>query len=212
MRSKKIYVLLLSAIFFFCFAHAQTGTTQTSAIAKQESSSTLSTTSPKQADKARIPVSDATFAGDRGFSEARQAREARASLKDSTFLEGLKAAITLTTPYKWIDGLSRPNFKNDPPASIFEFLEKIPLQLTNDEREFIVANGSGLKSLEWSYEKVLSWRKAKVTAEQHQVASLIASSYPALLLITVFLIRRYVRRGRLLTTPRHWRQQQSDCE
>ena len=46
-----------------------------------------------QADGTRVAVTDETVKGDKGFSEARQARDARAQREDSGILVGIGAAI-----------------------------------------------------------------------------------------------------------------------
>ena len=60
-----------------------------------------------QADGPRVSVTDETVKGDRGFSEARQARDARAQREDSSILVGIGAAMTTWDTTRLIKRLGR---------------------------------------------------------------------------------------------------------
>ncbi len=198
--TKVVVALTLQAVIFF--AHAQTeipNTTQPPAAAQITGpfGSVVDVPQPSvpkpaqrgissaKQDDARIPITDATFADAPGFREARQAREARAALPDTTFLDGLKAAIQISAPYRLLLQLRRPVFHEEQPANTFDFLEQVPEPLTIEERDFIVQNGTGSQSLEWAYEKVKGIRSAKLVASQHEVASFIVLASPAILLVVL---------------------------
>lgn len=128
-----------------------------------------------QSDGPRVPVTDETVKGDRGFSEARQARDARAQREDSGILEGMGAAINTWDTTRLVKRLGRPTFDDDTPINQHEYLENTPLVLTEDEREYFLDVGRGVKSAQYAMDQITDRRQAFAVMGDHPVAGLAMS-------------------------------------
>lgn len=125
-----------------------------------------------QSDGPPVPVTDETVKGDRGFSEARQARDARAQLEDSGILAGIGAAINTWDTTRLIKRLGRPTFDDDTPINQHEYLENTPLVLTEDEREYFLDVGRGVKSAQYAMGQITDRRQAAAVLGDHPVVGL----------------------------------------
>jgi hypothetical protein len=128
-----------------------------------------------QSDGPPVPVTDETVKGDRGFAEARQARDARAQQEDSSILAGIGAAINTWDTTRLIKRLGRPTFDDDTPINQHEYLEHTPLVLTEDEREYFLDVGRGVKSAQYAMEQITDRRQAAAVLGDHPVVGLVTS-------------------------------------
>lgn len=128
-----------------------------------------------QADGPRVAVTDETVKGDRGFSEARQARDARAQREDSGVLVGIGAAINTWDTTRLIKRLGRPTFDDDTAINQHEYLENTPLVLTEDEREYFLDVGRGVKSAQYAMDQITDRREAAVVMGDHPIVGLATS-------------------------------------
>ena len=128
-----------------------------------------------QSDGPRVSVTDETVKGDRGFSEARQARDARAQREDSGILVGIGAAINTWDTTRLIKRLGRPTFDDDTPINQHEYLENTPLVLTEDEREYFLDVGRGVKSAQYAMDQITDRRQAAAVMGDHPVVGLATS-------------------------------------
>jgi len=128
-----------------------------------------------KSDGHRVPVTDETVKGDRGFSEARQARDARAQREDSGILAGIGAAVNTWDTARLIKRLGRPTFDGDTPINQHEYLEHTPLVLTEDEREYFLDVGRGVKSAQYAMDQITDRRQAAAVLGDHPVVGLATS-------------------------------------
>lgn len=128
-----------------------------------------------QSDGPRVSVTDETVKGDRGFSEARQARDARAQREDSGILVGIGAAINTWDTTRLVKRLGRPTFDDDTPINQHEYLENTPLVLTEDEREYFLDVGRGVKSAQYAMDQITDRRQAVAVMGDHPVVGLVTS-------------------------------------
>lgn len=128
-----------------------------------------------QSDGPPIPVTDETVKGDLGFAEARQARDARAQQEDSSILAGIGAAINTWDTTRLIKRLGRPTFDDDTPINQHEYLEHTPLVLTEDEREYFLDVGRGVKSAQYAMGQITDRRQAAAVLGDHPVVGLATS-------------------------------------
>lgn len=128
-----------------------------------------------QSDGPRVSVTDETVKGDRGFSEARQARDARAQREDSGILVGIGAAINTWDTTRLVKRLGRPTFDDDTPINQHEYLENTPLVLTEDEREYFLDVGRGVKSAQYAMDQITDRRQAAAVMGDHPVVGLATS-------------------------------------
>ena len=128
-----------------------------------------------QSDGPRVCVTDETVKGDRGFSEARQARDARAQREDSGILVGIGAAINTWDTTRLVKRLGRPTFDDDTPINQHEYLENTPLVLTEDEREYFLDVGRGVKSAQYAMDQITDRRQAVAVMGDHPVVGLVTS-------------------------------------
>ena len=128
-----------------------------------------------QSDGPRVPVTDETVKGDRGFSEARQARDARAQREDSSVLVGIGAAIHTWDTTRLIKRLGRPTFDDDTPINQYEYLENTSLGMTEDEREYFLDVGRGVKSAQYAIDQITDRRQAAAVLGDHPVAGLVTA-------------------------------------
>lgn len=140
-------------------------------------------------DGPRVPVTDATVAGDRGFSEARGARDARAQREDSTVLEGIGASMMSWDTTRLIKRLGRPSFDGDTPINQHEYLEHTPTVLSEDEREYFLSVGRGQKSAAYAMDQILERRQAAQVAGDHPVVGLATSFVDPMWLVVPPAIR-----------------------
>ena len=125
-----------------------------------------------QTDGPRVSVTDDTVKGDRGFSEARQARDARALREDSGILVGIGAAINTWDTTRLIKRLGRPTFEDDTPINQHEYLENTPIVLTEDEREYFLDVGRGVKSAQYAMDQIIDRRQAAAVVGDHPIVGL----------------------------------------
>lgn len=125
-------------------------------------------------DGPRIPLTDATVAGDRGFAESRQRRDERAQFMDSTMLEGIGAAIMSWDTTRLVKRIARPAFEEERGEQFkqFEYLENLPLALDEDEHEFFTEIAKGRKSAEYAVGVIEDRRLAMRVAGEHPVAGI----------------------------------------
>jgi hypothetical protein len=123
-------------------------------------------------DVARVALTDASVAGDRGFGESRRIREERASRPDSTILEGMGAAVMSWDTTRLVKRIGRPTFDNDTEINQFEYLQNLPMQLSKDEHEFFTDTAFGQKSAAYAVQVIQDRRMALQTAGDHPVAGL----------------------------------------
>lgn len=128
-----------------------------------------------QADGPRVAVTDETVKGYKGFSEARQARDARAQREDSSVLVGIGAAINTWDTTRLIKRLGRPTFDDDTPINQYEYLENTSLGLTEDEREYFLDVGRGVKSAQYAINQITDRRQAAAVLGDHPVAGLVTA-------------------------------------
>lgn len=128
-----------------------------------------------QSDGPPVSVTDETVKGDRGFSEARQARDARAQREDSGIMVGIGAAINTWDTTRLIKRLGRPTFDDDTPINQHEYLENTPLVLTEDEREYFLDVGRGVKSAQYAMGQITDRRQAAAVMGDHPVVGLATS-------------------------------------
>ena len=128
-----------------------------------------------QSDGPRVSVTDETVKGDRGFAEARQARDARAQREDSGILAGIGAAINTWDTTRLIKRIGRPTFDYDTPINQHEYLEHTPLVLTEDEREYFLDVGRGVKSAQYAMDQITDRRQAAAVLGDHPVVGLATS-------------------------------------
>lgn len=123
----------------------------------------------------RVPINDAVLQGTPGWGEARAQREANALRPDSTFLEGLGAAVSQWDTTRLLGRLARPRFDGETPINQFEYLQHIPEQLSEDEREYVLEVGRGDKSMDYALQQVRDRRMAAQVMGDHEVASFVGS-------------------------------------
>lgn len=120
----------------------------------------------------RVPFTDLTVARDAGFSTARQAREQRAVTPDSTVLEAVGAAVQSWDTTRLVQRLGRPAFDGEESINAFEYLQEVPLQLNEDEREYFLDVAKGQQSAQWAIDKIKERRTAAQVVGDHPVAGM----------------------------------------
>lgn len=138
---------------------------------------------PGTADGPRVPVSDQTLQLP-SVAAGVQAREARAQQEDTSFIEGMGAAVQLWDATRMVKRLARPRFEDDAPINQGEYLNGVSLVLNEDEREYFMDVGKGVKSAEYAIGQIEDRRRATAVVGNHPVAGLVAGfADPAWLVI-----------------------------
>lgn len=141
------------------------------------------------ADGPRVPLTDATVQGEPGFAGARQAREARALEPDSNALAGMGAAINLWDTTRLAKRLARPNFDNDTLINANEYLQQVPMVLSEDEREYFIETAKGVQSAAYAMGQIEDRRMAQKVVGDHPIAGLAASFADPLWLVVPPAVR-----------------------
>lgn len=128
-----------------------------------------------QPDGPRVKVTDDTFQNEPGFSTSRAQRTDRANTEDSSFIVGLGAAVDQWDTTRLIRRLGRPSFDTDEQINQAEFLDHVPLVLSEDEREYFMDVGKGQKSAAYAMEQIQNRRDASKVLGNHPVAGLMGS-------------------------------------
>lgn len=126
-------------------------------------------------DGAPVPFNDAALASQPGIAEARAAREQRALRPDSSILEGVGAAIASWDTTRLVQRLTRPEFENDEAINPAEYLQNVPLVLTEDEREYFLSVAEGRQSADFALQQIKDRRQASEVVGDHPIAGLAAS-------------------------------------
>ncbi len=126
-------------------------------------------------ESTRVPLNDLTVSRDAGFSQARAGREARLYQPEATMLESVGAAIMGWDTTRLIQRLGRPSFDGDTPINAFEYLQHVPMQLSDDEREYFVGVAQGEKSAKWALEQIQGRRTAGAAVGDHPIVGVAAS-------------------------------------
>lgn len=129
---------------------------------------------PVQADGPRVPLTDTSARAEPGFDVARQAREARALRPDASVLESVGAAVSQWDTTRLVNRLARPSFENDTPINIGEYLNEVPMVLSEDERDYFLATAKGVQSAQYAMEQIQNRRMAAQAIGDHPVAGFAA--------------------------------------
>ncbi len=140
-------------------------------------------------DGQRVPLNDLTVRNDAGFQQARDARTQREFQPDSSILEGIGAAVSSWDTTRLIKRLGRPSFDEDTPINAFEYLNEVPMQLTEDEREYFLDVAHGNKSAEYALDQIKDRRTASRVVGDHPIAGLGASFLDPLWLVVPPAVR-----------------------
>ena len=138
---------------------------------------------PATLDGPRVPLTDTTVAGDRGFNTARAEREARAVRPDSTILEGIGAAVNSWDTTRLVRRLARPRFDGEDKINQGEYLDQVPMVLSEDEREYFLDVGKGVKSAQYALEQIKDRRTSAEVAGDHPVVGMATAFVDPLWLV-----------------------------
>ena len=134
----------------------------------------LSATSVAPEAPAPVASLDSALHTARG-AEALQQRDARAAREDSTVLEGIGAAIMSWDTTRLIKRLGRPSFDNDTPINQVEYLDHVPMVLSEDERDYFLGVGKGEQSAAYAMDQIRERRQAAEVAGDHPAAGMAAA-------------------------------------
>lgn len=137
----------------------------------------------------RVPLNDLTVARDAGFAQARAARTEREYRPDSSVLEGIGAAISSWDTTRLIKRLGRPSFDDDTPINVNEYLNDLPMQLSEDEREYFIDVARGSKSAQYALDQITDRRTAGRVVGDHPIAGLGAAFVDPLWLVVPPAVR-----------------------
>lgn len=126
-------------------------------------------------DGARVPLNDDTVRTQPGFAEARAARDARALQPDSSVLEGIGAAVNSWDTTRLVKRLMRPSFDGEDKINQMEYLQGIPMALTEDEREYFLEVGKGAQSAQYAIEQIKDRRMSMDVLGDHPIAGFAAA-------------------------------------
>lgn len=138
---------------------------------------------PAQPDGPRVALTDNVVRDDPGFSAARQGREARAMRPDSSILEGIGAAVNSWDTTRLIRRLARPRFDGEETINPHEYLENVPMVLSEDEREYFLDVGRGVKSADYALEQIKDRRMSAQVAGDHPIAGMATAFVDPLWLV-----------------------------
>lgn len=108
-------------------------------------------------------------------AEAKASRDARAARDDSSALAGAGAAVMLWDTTRLVKRLGRPTFDDDTPINQAEYLNNTGLNMTEDEREYFLDVGVGVKSAQYAIDQITTLRKAAEVLGDHPVVGLATS-------------------------------------
>lgn len=150
-------------------------------------------------DGPRTPLNDVAVETQPGFSEAYGQRMQNEAKPDASALEALGGATDQWITTRVLKRLARPHFSNDTPINQFEYLNELPMHLSNDEREYFIDNAIGQKSAAYAVEQIQDQRDAHATMAEHQVLGMLPSFADPALLATggVGNLAKLVQGGRL---------------
>jgi len=126
-------------------------------------------------DGPAVPFNDDTLQGEARTAEARKVREARAAVEDASVLDVVKAGVSTWDTTRLVDRIARPGFEEATlDFNTHEFIENIPMALTEDEHEYVLATAKGPKSAEYALQVVRDRRDAHAVAGQRPVVGFLS--------------------------------------
>lgn len=127
-----------------------------------------------QEDGAPVPFNSTTVQGD-NIAKANTAGAERAAKPETNALDGLSAAVSSWDTTRLVKRLARPAFEDDTKIEQFEYLQNLPMHLTEDERDYFLNVGTGVKSAAYAVEQIKEQRSAREVVGDHPIAGLVGS-------------------------------------
>lgn len=128
-----------------------------------------------QPDGPRVPLTDNALQNEPGISSGRAGREARTNQVEASMIETAGAAAWSWDTSRLVRRAVRPAFSDDTPISQYEYLDHIPLVLSDDEREYFMKVGTGQKSAAYAINEIETRRSAQQAIGQHELVAFAAS-------------------------------------
>lgn len=122
-----------------------------------------------------VPLTDAAFQETPLYREAAAQRQAAADREPAEFMQSMGAAMSQWTTLRLKDRLTRPDFEDDTPINQVEFLNRVPIDLTEDERELFMDVGVGEKSADYIINYVKESRMAHEAMGDHSLAAFVGT-------------------------------------
>lgn len=150
----------------------------------------------------RVPINDAVMASTPQVAASRAAREARAEWQDSNALVGVGAAIMSWDTTRLIKRFMRPEFNNDTPIDINQYLDHLPMRLSDEESEYIIDNARGQQSADYAVRVVEDQRMAHKVMDDHPFVSFVVGNSLWLFIVafTCIIFYRKTRKNDRQTT------------
>lgn len=128
-------------------------------------------------------MSDDTMQVTTPFRDARAQREYNGQLEETPWYMSAMAGFMLAPTADIYRRFTKPEFEDDPPVDLFQFLEHTPIVLSPEEHEFMREHGKGTNSAKWALSQVKEIRQyRKLAAENPGSAFLGGAADPINLL------------------------------
>lgn len=121
-----------------------------------------------------VPFNAQTVQGD-NITRANEAGAARAAKPETGVLDGLSAAVANWDTTRLVKRLGRPTFDDDTPIEQYDYLQNLPMHLTEDEREYFLSVGQGVKSAGYAIDQIKAQRESREVVGDHPVVGLVGS-------------------------------------
>lgn len=130
-------------------------------------------------------MSDDTMQVTTPFRDARAQREYRGQLEDTPWYMSAMAGFMLAPSADIYRRFTKPEFEDDPPVDLFQFLEHTPIVLSPEEHEFVREHGKGINSAKWALSQVKEIRQYRQLAAENPGSAFLGGAADPINLLPV---------------------------
>lgn len=130
-------------------------------------------------------MSDDTMQVTAPFRDARAQREYNGQLEEVPWYMSAMAGFMLAPTADIYRRFTKPEFEDDPPVDLFQFLEHTPIVLSPEEHEFMREHGKGINSAKWALSQVKEIRQYRQLAAENPGSAFLGGAADPINLLPV---------------------------
>lgn len=130
-------------------------------------------------------ISDDSLQGVERFANARNRRFEAGIMEETPWYMSAAAGFMLAPTADIYRRLTKPEFEDDPPVDLFQYLEQTPIVFTPEEHEFIREHAKGQNSAKWAVSQVREIRQYRQMASEGPVSAFVGGAFDPVNLLPV---------------------------